>query len=161
KPKTQRFELKQIENLPDPADRQALAVLVGAREQSPYNYGYGYSSYYASAPCRYHLTAATQEALLPLGCGTGRCFLRPGEGADLRPLRWDGGAPWEFWLKVAPDGRDKNYVITGELRRDEERMALAAPVLLVAGGLVFWDGRAARLDDSGAFDWITLLRREG
>ena len=37
-------------------------------------------------------------------------------------------------------------------------MTLAAPELLVAGGLVVCDGRAARLNDFGAFPWISLLR---
>jgi hypothetical protein len=37
-------------------------------------------------------------------------------------------------------------------------MALANPTALVAGGLVFVDGRIARLNDYGAFEWISFLR---
>jgi hypothetical protein len=166
KPKTQRFGLRDIPNLPDPADRQALALLVGAREQTgssygySYHYGYSYSSY-DSAPCRYHLTEAMQEALLPLLCGTGRCYLRPPEkGAALRPLRWDAGEPWDFWLKVAPDPNGKHYMVSGELRRGTETQPLSAPLLLVKGGLVFGEDWVARLRDFGAFDWISLLRRQ-
>jgi superfamily II DNA or RNA helicase len=161
KPKSQRLGLKQIEHLPDPADRQALAVLVGAREQTSYGYGYNYGySAYDTAPCRYHLAAATQEALLPLVCSTGRCFLRPQEGADLVPLHWDGGATWEFWLKAILDDSGKHYRVTGELRHGEERLALTAPLLLTAGALVFWDDRVGRFDDGGAFDLVALMRRQ-
>src|SRR5581483_8081709 len=79
--------------------------------------------------------------------------------APVQPRHWEDG-PWEFWLKVAPAPGGKRYVITGELRRGEERMALAAPLLVARGGLVFWDDRVAPLHDFGAFDWILLLRRQ-
>jgi superfamily II DNA or RNA helicase len=162
KPTGQRFGLSQISHLPDPADRQALALLLGAREQTGYyGYSYGYSSY-DTAPCRYRLTEAMQDALLPVLCATGRCLLRPaGQGAaELRPLRWDDGEPWEFWLKVSPEEGRKRYQVVGELRRGTETLPLAAPVLLVKGGLVFWDDRVARLRDFDAFDWVSLLRRQ-
>jgi hypothetical protein len=165
KPTGQRFAMSQISSLPDPADRQALALLVGAREQTNgygATYGYSYSSYYDSVPCRYHLTEAMQEALLPLLCATGRCLLRPANpGADLRPLRWDDAGPWEFWLKVSPEDGGKRYVVNGELRRGGDTLPLAAPVLLVKGGLVFWEDRVARLNDFGAFHWVALLRNPG
>ena len=40
-------------------------------------------------------------------------------------------------------------------------MELAKPVLLLAGGLVFWDSWVSRLNDHGAFGWISLLRAQG
>jgi hypothetical protein len=163
KPRAQRFGVRQVADLSDPADRQALALLVGAREQvgGYYGYGYGYS-YYDTAPCRYLLTEALQDTLLPVLCGTGRCLLRrTKDGDELPVLRWDDGGPWEFWLKVAPEDGGKRYVLRGELRRGDERLPLAAPLLLVKGGLVFWEDRVARLNDFDAFHWITLLRQQG
>ena len=126
KPKGRRFTPSEIAHLPEPADRQAMAILAGGREQvSGYYYGRGY---YDSAPARFLLTHALSEALLPMLCATGRCLLRESEpDGSMRPLRWDDAGPWEFWLKVTPDDAGKTYVIAGELRRGEERLAMETP----------------------------------
>jgi superfamily II DNA or RNA helicase len=160
KPKGRRFGRNEIVLLPEAADRQALAMLAGGREQAG---GYYYASdyYHDTAPARFVLTPALGEALLPTLCATGRCLLRASEvDGSLRPLQWDDAGPWEFWLKVTPDDSGKRYVVAGELRRDGERMALEDPSLLLSGGLVFWEDRVAPLADSGAFPWISLLRRQ-
>src|SRR5262249_55131924 len=39
KPKSQRIPKEQIPHLPDPEDRELLALLIGAREQNAYTYG--------------------------------------------------------------------------------------------------------------------------
>ncbi len=98
KPKGRRFALNEIALLPDPADRQALAILAGGREQvTGYYASHGY---YDTTPARYLLTHALSEALLPILCGTGRCLVRESEPEDsMRPLRWDDAGPWEFWLR--------------------------------------------------------------
>ena len=80
---------------------------------------------------------------------------------SMRPLRWDDAGPWEFWLKVTPDDAGKTYAISGELRRGEERLELKTPLLLLSGGLVFWEDRVAPLRDFNAFQWIALLREPG
>ena len=158
KPRSQRFGLNQIAALPDESDRHAITMLAGAREQLGNYYG---SGYYDSAPCRYVLNKAHYQVLVPTVCGTGRCLLRKSSTDDaLYPLRWDDAGPWEFWLKAARAEGGKHYTITGELRRGEERLSLAAPVMLVEGGLVFWEDRVGPLNDFGAFPWIALLRRE-
>jgi superfamily II DNA or RNA helicase len=160
KPKGRRFALSEIEHLPEPADRQAMAILAGGREQvSGYYSGRGY---YDSAPARFLLAHALSEALLPMLCATGRCLLRESEpDGSMRPLRWDDAGPWEFWLTVTPDDTGKTYAISGELRRAGERLALETPLLLLSGGLVFWEDRVAPLLDFGAFQWIALLRQQG
>src|SRR5216683_6156804 len=161
KPKPQRISREQIDKFPDPEDRRFLALLVGAREERPYYYGYS-RSFYDSATCRYRLTEPMLETLLPGMCRTGRCCLRRSpEDAEVRMLEWDDGEPWELWLQVARDGTGKHCLLQGDLRRGEERLALATPILLVHGGLVFTEDRVARLRDFGAFEWITLLRKDG
>jgi SNF2-related domain/Helicase conserved C-terminal domain/Bacterial SNF2 helicase associated/SWIM zinc finger len=162
KPKSQRISLKQIAKLPDADDRHILALLVGAKEQDPY-YGYSYSGYasHESAPCRYRLAAATQDAVVPPMCRTCRCFLRASDDAPLQVLTWEDGPPWEFRLELVLGDSGKNYVLNGALHRGTERMPLSKPVLLVGGGLVFWDDRVARLQDFDAFAWISLLRNNG
>jgi hypothetical protein len=103
-----------------------------------------------------------QEALLPIMCRSGRCRLRQmAQDEDLKELHWDEGEPWQFWLEVVPDESAAHYLVRGDLRRGAERMDLSTPVLLLRGGLVFWDDWVARLEDLGAFNLISLLRTSG
>jgi hypothetical protein len=163
KPKSERIAPNQIPKLPGADDRLILAQLLGAREHSNYwsGYGYGYN-YYDSAPVRYQLSGPLYEALLPRLCQTGRCHLRvrPDE-PEPAVLHWDEGEPWEFWLRASSDEAGKHYQLTGSLRRGTEQMDLTTPVLMLSGGLVFWGDRVGRLQDFGAFDWISLLRKSG
>ena len=85
KPKGRRFALSEIAHLPEPADRQAMAILAGGRAVSGYYYGRGLLR---CAPARFHLTHALSEALLPMLCATGRCLLRESEPDGL-----DAAAP--------------------------------------------------------------------
>jgi hypothetical protein len=156
KPKFVRISSEQIPQIPDEEDRRLLSLLAGA-QHTPAN-GYGHSHY--DSAFRFQLSEPMQEALVPALCRTGRFWLRRSqEATELQPITWDDRPPWEFWLEVARDPAGKHYTITGSLRRGEERMPIATPHLLTKP-LVFWDEKAARLQDSDAFDWITLLRRE-
>ncbi len=155
--KFQRMRSADLFNLSDPADRRVLAILLGAREER----GYGYSSYYNdSAPAIFALAPPLWEIVLPLMCATGRCSLRVASirAEQREPLRWDDGEPWEFCLTVKPDESADHYTVRGILRRTETEMELEKPILLLAGGLVCYEGRLARLQDSGAFGWISFLR---
>jgi len=64
-------------------------------------------------------------------------------------------------LDVTRDTRTGGYVLTGSLRRPEERIELRAPAVLLESGFAFHDGRCARLEHFGAFEWVTHLRRDG
>jgi superfamily II DNA or RNA helicase len=159
-PRPQRFGRAQIARLPDPADRVILSTLLGAREQGPYGYGY-YPYAYDDAASRYQLSQPLVESLFPVLARTGRARLRLGpDDPILHELRWDEGGAYELWLVVGPDERAKNYLLRGELRRGEERVALTGPVLLLADGLVFWTDRVAPLRHFDSFDWVALLRKE-
>src|SRR6185369_3995705 len=69
-------------HMPDPADREVLSLLRGARVLS-YNYGYYMSG--AGIESSYGLDAAMRRAILPLVCSTGRCFLRESpQATDLK-----------------------------------------------------------------------------
>jgi superfamily II DNA or RNA helicase len=161
RPKVQRIPQAQINLLPDTADREILSYLGGAREESASWPSYNLY-YYDSAPTRYRLPTPIQDALLARMCRTGRCLLRQSaEDVAPRRLAWESDDPWDFWLRVTRNEHTQQYVVLGELRRGEERHTLAEPVLLVAGGLVFWSDAAARLQDFGAFEWISLLRQQG
>jgi superfamily II DNA or RNA helicase len=157
KPQPARVSAAGLRSLPDPADREILGILCGA-QSAPYVYP-GYADYGDQRPLTFRLLPPLTELIVPLVCRTGRCALRgPEADGPLRPLAWDEGPAWELWLETRPDEAGKHYVLRGALRRGPERMDLSAPVLLFAGGLVFTTERAARLEDFGAFAWLTLLR---
>lgn len=161
KPRSERIMVGQITQLPNEADRSILSLLVGGREHSLYYGGYGAGNW-DSAPAKCRLSAPLADELIPRMCRTGRCQLRlAADAPELTTLQWDEGEPWEFRLEVEPDPAGKHYVAAGWLRRGAERVHLATPRLLIEGGLVFWDDRAARLRDFGAFQWITMLRQRG
>jgi superfamily II DNA or RNA helicase len=159
RPRACRIWPAQIASLRDPADQQILSLLAGAKQQ--YEYWSNYYSY-GSTETRYVLSEPIGHVLLPRICQTGRCCLRLSQpDGELLPIAWDDGGPWEFWVQVARDDGGKNYIVSGSLRRGDDRMPLSQPVLLVSDGVVFAGDRAARLDDHGAFGWIALLREHG
>jgi superfamily II DNA or RNA helicase len=156
--KSKKLGLDEVNNLPDSADRRIMAMLIGARGET----AYVYSPYYnESISPSFVLPAALWDSALPLMCATARCGLRLSvAGDDYPPVEWDGGDPWELHIKIAANAGD-GYLVSGTLRRGDSEMSLAQPVLMLAGGLVFYDGRVAGLKDFGAFAWVSLLRARG
>ena len=165
KPQTRRIRPMEAEQLPDPADREIIALLLGAEGGSPYGYGYGG---YDGSSSQYKPPPAMQATLMRAICRTERCLLRPPSERYMPlqeptepPLRWDEGPAWELYLDVQPDAEQRQYTITGSLRRGEQRMALSEPIMLTPGGVLLTDTHAAPFEDFGASAWIETLRREG
>jgi superfamily II DNA or RNA helicase len=154
----------QIPNLPDPADREILALLAGADESNADRSYRPWSSYARSiVPARSEIPASAATLLVPLLCSTGRCHLRQAEDQQEslgEPLVWEGGEPWRLWLEVReePDG---SCTVSLELRRGGERMPLGEPELLLRTGLLLTARQAFPFDGGGAFVWIPLLRAAG
>ena len=155
-----------VEGLPDEADRQILAPLLGASDAPP---GFGsYSSVYSRASFTLH--APLIQSVVPLMARSGRFHLLPAPAAtrssqsgrvqpsELVPLSWDDGPPWRFELEVAVID-DRTIRVDGVLVRGDTRMPAKAPDLVLAGGFLIADGSVARLDHRGAFAWLTELRR--
>ena len=158
--KTKKLGIFEVNHLPDPADRRILAILFGASQGMIY--GYGYSSYRDSMSPNFIIPPPLWDVVLPLMCATGRCFLGTSMTGDPHPaVQWDDGVPWELCIKVTHENGAGGYVVEGVLRRGESEMELAKPVLLLAGGLLFFDDQVARLDDHDCFGWISLLRAKG
>ena len=157
--KTKKLGLHEINDLADPRDRRILAILFGSRPGTPYSY----SPYYGeSAYPEFVVSQPLWDVVLPLMCATGRCLLRVSIMAEEHPaVHWDDGDAWQLCLKVTRENNSGEYSVKGVLRRGEAEMDLAKPVLLLAGGLVFCDSWVARLNDHGAFGWISLLRAHG
>jgi superfamily II DNA or RNA helicase len=156
KPKRQSLDFEQLPTLPDARDREIMSMLLGARSA-------GYDSYYYSpyggSSSIFRLNDGAMAPLIERMCRTGRCMIRPHEDADPISLAWDEGGAWELWVSAAHDPQKAAYFLSGELRRDQERMELSEPIMLVTGGTVFARGLAARFDDGGAFPWVVTLRQ--
>jgi superfamily II DNA or RNA helicase len=157
---TRRLGLRRehLGSIVDPVDQRLLALLGGARD--PDRLWMDAHPAYGAVSHRYLIPADLYEAILPLACRTGRCHLRAASPhPELLPLAWDDGPAWALSLDVQAVPRAGHYLVSGSLHRGEERMALSAPKLLLAGGLVFTAERVARLEDGGTFAWIAHLRQ--
>ena len=146
---------EMVKKLPDPVDREIVALLAGAQIDRPYYYSNDLSS-------KRRLSDAHAAALLPRLCATGRTFLRfantPLE-SDAIALRWNGGDPWQLCVSIRRDEVDKCFVLEGYIDRGEQHIPIADPLLLTANGHVFFaDGTVSEFDDRGAFAWVIFLR---
>ena len=113
-------------------------------------------------PRRFVLRPEVQAQMVERLCRTNRCRLRRTEDEDDPPaLRWDDGRPWRFTIDVrCADPSAKRWNWRGGLRRDDDRMDLAEPLVLLPGLVIRGVGRAARFDDAGIFAWMLRLRHE-
>jgi superfamily II DNA or RNA helicase len=151
--KAHRVALSLIPKLPDPLDQEIMSCLSGARGEFDY---YGSDG---SAGCRFLLPAHLSQLLFPKICQTGRCWLRLAAGAELSPLRWDEGPPWEFRIWVTHEPGNE-YLVQGVLRRGEEHLSLKNVRLIDRGGLVLTDGWAAWLAAGRTCDWASEWRSQ-
>ena len=75
-------------------------------------------------------------------------------------LSWDAGPPWVLHLGVVPEADQQTFRMAGTLQREGESIPISKPTLILAGGPVFIDNRAAAMEDFGAWAFIKLLRGE-
>ncbi|MBP3954168.1 DEAD/DEAH box helicase [Gemmata sp. G18] len=162
KPKPHTVSTSQRDTLPDPLDRQLLALLGGAERGDSYGYSYGYSYDYGYGVSRYRVGGPLLETVLPLLAQTDRVLFRrdPKPPVTLEPLAPDLDPPWVLTARVARASTGKQWALDGSLRRGTETMTLTQPALMVPG-FIAWNGRFGRLDDAGAFPWVPTLRRAG
>jgi superfamily II DNA or RNA helicase len=139
--------------VPDPMDRQIAQMLMGASTNDPWAM-YGDSMPPTSG---FVLGPAAFDTTLRLMCETGRCRVRTVAGErPLGAVRWDDGPPWQLALRI--DHGKSGYTLSGTLRRPNEEMTIATPQFMHAAGLLLAHGSLARLEHSGAFAFILLLR---
>ena len=158
-----KLRSEEVAGLPDPGDRQGLA-LVSALGSETLRWA---TSYYSSqVPARCEVPPAVASILLPVLCATGRfrVHAEPNPAVGM-PLEWDDGAPWAIWLEVCEElaeGR-MDCVMSASLRRSdglggEERLAAQPlPVLLGASGFLLAGGRISALATEG-LRWTSLLK---
>jgi superfamily II DNA or RNA helicase len=143
--------------LPDALDRQIMGLLTGAAG----DYGWVSSGWHETLAVNYRVQHALAAAVMPLITGSGRALLQLTSYSDeeLLPLVWEEAEPWRFELRMS--GAGKRCAVSGWLRRGEEEMELATPVLITEGGLVFTRERVSRLEEGAPFEWINYLRHAG
>lgn len=152
KSKPLRLMRRTISELPEAADRAILSQLLGGSQY------YGYGPAYEALASTYQLQHPLAGVLMPMMARTSRCYLRltPYDG-ELKSAVWDDSEAWQFRLEM---GREQGqWRVTGFLHRGEERMDLAEPSLITAGGLVFAREQVAPLDGNASFPWIFHLRK--
>jgi superfamily II DNA or RNA helicase len=163
KPKAATLMPDDIAGHPDPAEREILERLAGARAFS------AWSTYdaYGTALTRLYVRGALARDVLPQMCATGRCLLRSTSAptgrnmAPLQSLEWDAGPPWVLRVVINERTDADGYEIDGWLARGDERMEVTAPVIVVPDGVLVTATHAARLDAGHAFAWMAALRRHG
>jgi superfamily II DNA or RNA helicase len=143
---------EMLPDLPDPADREIIASLIGVKRETWY---YGpYESIYRFQPGKHDL-----QKFLPVICRTGRCRFRLPEAEKLLPVQWDEAGKWEFRIDVLPDNAGRQYEIRGIFCRSEEQMDAVRPERVFHEGVLLLDKTIAPFH--GPLDWISLFRDEG
>jgi hypothetical protein len=161
KPKPAKVTEPDMASLSDPAERDILQRLSGARSHFHWGYnGFGHEL------TRVELRGVLVRDFVPRACATGRCMVRLGAPAGvgaspLTPLAWDAGAPWAFAVGVERVEATRDYEIAGWFARDGERMELPDALAVLPDGMLITRTHAAGLDVGGAFGWLTALRRTG
>ena len=101
------------------------------------------------------------EILLPLLCSTGRLYLESEERKASAPLKHDAGAPWELCFDLGRDEEVGECVLTGSLRRGEERLSIDEPWLFIGSSWFLTETNVARLCAHEGMPWAEELRRNG
>ncbi|MFV0445664.1 MAG: SNF2-related protein [Planctomycetaceae bacterium] len=148
----------KLDDIESEDDRRILAYLVGG---TPERSGWvAQQTEFQSSTFRYLMPYELAELLLPMMTGTQRMRMLGESEGRIRPIQWDDGTPWTLCLAVRPAGEAENWRVDGELRRGDERLGVRDVDLIVGGGLVLHKRHLARLDDFGAFDWVSLVTEE-
>jgi hypothetical protein len=160
------IRLEDLWQIPAPEDREILGVLRGGSFRNVYDpRGYHLLGQEIQLLCpTYLLDVDLVRLLLPKMAQSGRLFLKTREDFDARgsswehPIGWDVGSPWVFGLSLGPSSGGGKVRLEGVLNREGERIPLAKPELLLAGGLMFLGGDLVRYTMNVSFAWISVLR---
>jgi SWIM zinc finger len=117
-----RLQTDQVAALPDPLDRQLIAMLFGLANDDDFDYEAD-----RAVPNELTLRDVRDAAMiLQLISQSGRCALvTNGDTERFDPLEWDQAGPWRFHLTIAPDETGDAYRLQGLLKRGEDRLELS------------------------------------
>jgi superfamily II DNA or RNA helicase len=139
------FFRSQLEEIPDPADREILTMLAGVPNADQF--------VSELLPSEYSLLGPAGRQVAKLACQTGRCHLVvPGP----EPLQWAGDEPWKFRMQVGKNA--KFWVIEGAIGSGDVRIPLH-DLKKAMGGLFVTSRQIGPLDLGGSQSWFDMLRR--
>jgi len=157
----------------DPRDRAIARMILGAGERGVES-GYGYGYRYGNARTQESVSTIRPHTvlladLLRRMSATGRLFTTAIGSGDLEPLEWREGPPWELTVAVSPcggasvgkgSGKNDRFEATVELRRGDERLAIADTALLCLSepDVCIRRGIAEPARLFGCTNWITAAR---
>ena len=152
-----RLERHQIATLPLADDREIIAAIAGGGSF----YGGSGGAYYGQIATSNTIPQPLAGTLIPLMVQSGRCFLRDRNSVEqLTILRWDPEGAWRFELELKQSGK-KGWRICGVLRRGEQRVDAAEPVLVTRGGFWFTKSSVHGLAGDTNFEFLVRLRQNG
>ncbi len=146
KSKSVTFFRNQIDDMPDPMDREIFTILAGVPNADQF--------VSELLPAEYSLMGASGRKIGALICSTGRCFLL--EEPEPLPLRWAGDTPAEFRMTVGKD--EQFWIIEGILAAGEHRIALNE-IRKAAGGLFVTRNLLGPLDLGPSGSWLDMFRK--
>jgi superfamily II DNA or RNA helicase len=152
KPKPLAMAQDSLADLPDAADRDILARLIGVKRDTWY-----YGSY--ESIFRFQLKSRDLKTLLPLISKTERLYFRSSDTDDPPKLHWDEQGTWEFHIDVIPDYPGDQYEICGAFYRSGQRLNISLPEHIFQEGILISDAIIAPF--SGSYEWISFFRHEG
>lgn len=133
--------------MPNIEDRTNLAMLRGA-----------HGGTFSAVDPHYQIPPAFNRMILPALCATDRLMLRTDLDADeLIPLKMDSEA-YSLWLEGRREESTQHYILTGSLRRGEQRIPLSRTLAVLEGGIVVFSDHLALVEDRGAESWAPMLR---
>jgi superfamily II DNA or RNA helicase len=148
-PKELRLSNESWLSAPDAMDREIAQMLLGARHALGYDFS-------GSVGRRYVIPVSAFDSTLRRMLETGRARLLHDESDTVTPLTFDDGGGWEFQLEITP--RDGRFHLQGIFVREDVRLPLEAPEILMRGGIFVHEHRLSRFRDDGQFDLLHALR---
>ncbi|MDX1982370.1 MAG: SNF2-related protein [Bryobacteraceae bacterium] len=155
RPKRLEISRQGMLRLPDEADREILALLVGP----PGMYSTDYDERHGHIQDTMRLSGLKAELVMPRICATGRCYFEPRAQGEWIPLSWDDGPPYRFELELS-DAKPK-WTLSGRFSREGNHLPLEAARAVSLGGLLIAGNQVARLDHGDGFEVLLQLRANG
>jgi len=152
-----------IASLADPADRDAIAMLLGLESGFGLEWRWGATATDGSIVVPGESHASVLERL----AATGRlAFARGKVTSDSNPEHWqilacDPAAAWQFRLDFLAGAKPGAWELHGRLYRSGAEIDVSEPAAVFACGLLVHDGRIANVETDGCFEWIDQFRRRG
>lgn len=156
-----RLEQDDPALLPDPEDRQIIAMLTGCDTANANNRTF-LDNEPQTGPQRFVVPPSLHRVWLERICATKRCLLDEiGPGvSNLKNLEWDTEEPWQLWLGVTKAENSNLYLIRSEFRRASDSLEISKDLMLTSGGVMLQNNIAVPYEPIAGWVWLNHLRRD-